>query len=546
MSIVNSYATGSVTGSGNNVGGLVGYVGSSSVYTTDPVYQSYATGKVTGANYVGGLVGYVGYIDNPFESNYATGNVSGKSSVGGLVGYEVQNYVGTNPLPTLVDNYSAGHVSGATAVGGLIGTDLSTVSDSYWNTTTSGQTTSAGGTPLTAAQMQNTANFVGFQFSNSRNVEWVMVDANGTLNNAGRAAGAVLPMLLSEYSTTITNAHQLQLMALNPTASYTLAQNIGASATGSGGDVWGAAGFVPIGTTAGAFGGSFNGAGYAVTNLTVNQPTANDSGLFGVTGKSAVVQNVGLIDASVTGSQLVGGLVGANGGSVVNSYATGSVGGAGNVGGLVGENLGTLSNVYATSTVTAERAVGGLVGWNVAGTIEDSYATGNVVGLCQRPGLGIECGGRPGGHQLVERCRRSRERQLLEHHDIGPQYVGGWWHRSDDGRDANRSEFPRVSFHDDPRPLGQQLGDRRCRRHLEQRGRCRRGNLAAARLGIFHEHRQWSSAAVGRDEFIGQLHLAEWSRSRRDGQPRRCLGQCGFRAFGDDRQSVPGAIQRKR
>jgi len=380
MSIDNSYATGSVTGTGNNVGGLVGYVGSSSVYTTDPVYQSYATGKVTGANYVGGLVGYVAYIDNPFESNYATGNVSGKSSVGGLVGYETVNNSSPNAPPTLVDNYSTGHVSGATAVGGLIGTDLSTVSDSYWNTTTSGQTTSAGGTPLTATQMQNTANFVGFQFANSRNVEWVMVDANGTLNNAGGAAGAVLPLLLEEYSTTITNAHQLQLMALNPTASYTLAQNIGASATGSGGDVWGAAGFVPIGTTAGAFSGSFNGAGYAVTNLTVNQPTANNSGLFGVTGKSAVVQNVGLIDASVTGSQLVGGLVGANRGSVLNSYATGTVSGYGNVGGLVGENLGTLSNDYATSTVTAERAVGGLVGWNAAGTIEDSYATGNVAG----------------------------------------------------------------------------------------------------------------------------------------------------------------------
>ncbi len=55
-------------------------------------------------------------------------------------------------------------------------------------------------------------------------------------------------MLASEYSTTINNAHQLQLVAMNLGANYTLAANIDASGTG-GGDVWGNSSFVPIGYT---------------------------------------------------------------------------------------------------------------------------------------------------------------------------------------------------------------------------------------------------------------------------------------------------------
>ena len=38
--------------------------------------------------------------------------------------------------------------------------------------------------------------------------------------------GQTRPMLAMEYSTTITNAHQLQLMAVDPDQNYTLANNI--------------------------------------------------------------------------------------------------------------------------------------------------------------------------------------------------------------------------------------------------------------------------------------------------------------------------------
>jgi hypothetical protein len=77
------------------------------------------------------------------------------------------------------------------------------------------------------------SNFTGFTFGTVGGTanQWGIVDADGTLNNAASAAGATRPMLLSEYSTAIANAHQLQLMALNLAANYTLGANVDATNT---------------------------------------------------------------------------------------------------------------------------------------------------------------------------------------------------------------------------------------------------------------------------------------------------------------------------
>ena len=377
--ISNSYATGSVSGN-SYVGGLVGInVGGS-------VSNSYATGNVSqgelDAGYTGGLVGWnSGTISN----SYATGSVSGTQNVGGLLGILSSG--------SLSDSYSTGKVSGSSYVGGLVGRSLGTTTDSYWNTQTSGQQTSAGGTGLTTAQMQVSSNFTGFVFTTTAGAagnNWVMVDTDGSLNNAGSAAGATFPMLASEYSTTITNAHQLQLMAMNTAASYSLGTNINASGTGNGTDVWGSAGFVPIGNAATPFSGAFNGQGNAISGLTINLPTGTDVGLFAATGAAAVLQDVGLIGGSVSGSHNVGDLVGANAGAVSDVYATGRVSGSGtSVGGLAGSNArttGTISDSYATGSVSGSSYVGGLVGFN-AGTIGDSYAAGSVSGASDVGGL---------------------------------------------------------------------------------------------------------------------------------------------------------------
>jgi hypothetical protein len=81
-----------------------------------------------------------------------------------------------------------------------------------------------------------------------------------------------------------------------------------------------------------------------------------------------------------------GGLIGANSGSIVQSHSSDSVG-ALNAGGLVGYNaVGTIALSYATGNAAAGSASppidptgGGLVGYN-GGTIDQSFATGSAYG----------------------------------------------------------------------------------------------------------------------------------------------------------------------
>jgi hypothetical protein len=57
--------------------------------------------------------------------------------------------------------HSTGIVSGDRNVGGLVGDNSEgTVSNSFWDTQTSGQSTSAGGTGKTAAEMKGIATFL--------------------------------------------------------------------------------------------------------------------------------------------------------------------------------------------------------------------------------------------------------------------------------------------------------------------------------------------------------------------------------------------------
>ena len=157
--VSNCYSTGSVIG-GTYVGGLVGLNKSGGEIT-----ECYSTGSVNG-KYSGGLVGFnIGTVSNC----YSTGSVNGKYCIGGLVGYNVG-------FGTVSNCYSTGSVNGNTLIGGLIGRNLNaTVSNSFWDTQTSGRSTSAGGSgamgrTTTEMQTQSTFTSVGWDFIDI----WVM------------------------------------------------------------------------------------------------------------------------------------------------------------------------------------------------------------------------------------------------------------------------------------------------------------------------------------------------------------------------------------
>jgi hypothetical protein len=172
-------------------------------------------------------------------------------------------------------------------------------------------------------------------------------------------------------------------------------------------------GWQPIGTDAHSFTGSLDGQGYEIRDLFVNHLGEDYVGLFGIVDEGAQVEDISLVNATVTGYRFVGGLVGAsigavrdsyssssvtgfesvgrligyNGGTVSNSYSGGNVTGLGRfVGGLMGENQGTVSNSYSSGDVTGVGWVGGLTGFN-GGTVSNSYSSGNVTGSGHVGGL---------------------------------------------------------------------------------------------------------------------------------------------------------------
>ncbi|RBQ26409.1 GLUG motif-containing protein, partial [Arcobacter sp. CECT 9188] len=188
----------------------------------------------------------------------------------------------------------------------------------------------------------------------------------------------------NQGSITVTDLQGINGNLNNPNANYVLGSDINASATSS----WNVGyGFNPIGNNLNKFAGTFDGLGHTISNLYINGTDLDFVGLFGVTNTNAVIKNIGLKDVNITGQTAVGGLVGINGGTISNSYATGTVNGNWSVGGLVGINGGTISNSYATGTVSwLGNNVGGLVGFN-NGIITNSYATNSVTGSSNVGGL---------------------------------------------------------------------------------------------------------------------------------------------------------------
>ena len=111
-------------------------------------------------------------------------------------------------------------------------------------------------------------------------------------------------------------------------------------------------GWNPIGDNTNKFNGTFDGLGFTISNLYINRPSQDYIGLFGFESSSSFIRNLGLVNATVTGKDFVGGLVGRKYGLIENSYAIGTISGNSTVGGLVGDNNAKIENSYATAEVS--------------------------------------------------------------------------------------------------------------------------------------------------------------------------------------------------
>ncbi len=180
-------------------------------------------------------------------------------------------------------------------------------------------------------------------------------------------------------------------------------------------------GFSPIGNMTTKFTGNYDGNGYSISNLSIenNTPTSTLLGLFGMTN-GATIDQVHLVDAFVSstyydpidpeGSSLIGSLIGsAVGTQVTNCLSEGLyVRGWERVGGLIGNASGStsISNTQAEGQVlllnaTSENA-GGLLGFASMTTITSSAAKVNVQGAG-----GQYVGGFVGNLQTGSLCSKS-------------------------------------------------------------------------------------------------------------------------------------------
>ncbi len=163
-------------------------------------------------------------------------------------------------------------------------------------------------------------------------------------------AGCIEP--IPPYDPEIHDWHDLHAVRYHLDKSYILMNDLDSGTCGYEALAGPAAnegrGWQPIAASIYPFSGTFDGQGYEIRDLFIDRPEQPGVGLFREIGEGGVIDNVGVVNATVTGRRHVGGLVGSiDLGTVSNSYFGGSVTGEGSVGGLVGTiDLGTVSNSH--------------------------------------------------------------------------------------------------------------------------------------------------------------------------------------------------------
>lgn len=384
----------------------------------NPSTATWAVGGIVGTN--GGTVqrcvNYANVSASFADQDMTMGGISGNGgTVRDCINYGAVNSSkqsgswtgGINGGGKAENCYNAGKVTGSstssTRIGGVHGSYGSSTNSYYDNTL--GHTLSAGkqmGTPLNGDQRYTSS--VAALLNGSRSgadAPWrfkpdgypylVAPGASYTDNWANYTmyyGDTYKPSTLNSVYQ-IGNANQLAwfmdyVNKGNDTASAKLTANISLS-----GRTW-----APIGNPLKPYRGTFDGGGYAISNLNMTFTSAY-IGFFGRC-ESAAISNLGLTSGTVKGGAntgaLTGGLFRASGSTVAPSvkqcYNSGvTVNGTGaQVAGLVGYCANAVvEDCYNTAAVTGSGAyVGGIIGSDSSGyesgSIKNNYNTGKITG----------------------------------------------------------------------------------------------------------------------------------------------------------------------
>ena len=328
--VQNLTVDGTVSGSGDYVGGIVGYNSSGTV--TNCAFS----GSVSGSKSVGGVVGENSGSNGSVEKCHNTGSVTGSEDVGGVVGHNNDGTV------TGCIFSGSGSVSGSNTVGGVVGyNNGGTVTGCIFSGSgsVSGYSNAVGGV-------------VGRNFGGT--VENCYNTGTGTVTGTDDCVGGVVGL----NGGTVENCHNI-------------------------GEV---SGKISVGGVVGDNGGT-------VENCYNTGKVSNGIYVGGVVGYNAVTPQEGSSvtncynTGSVSDGTYTGGVVGLNGASVENCYNTGSVTGSANsVGGVVGLNSGNVKNCYYQIDKGATVGIGGTTAddtTTVTKTAAEDFHSGEVAYLLQ-------------------------------------------------------------------------------------------------------------------------------------------------------------------
>jgi len=361
-----------ITG-GDDTGAVAGYS-----YYGGAIENSYSTGNVNGQIRVGGIAGSTSaHIMN----SYSLASVTGSDQVGGLVGMS-----GTNGV--ILNSYSTGEVNGTNSPGGLVGQNHNSITDSYYNTETSGQNDTGNGEPKTTREMKNISTFSAWDINA---VDTYLNDGYPFLawqNDQDDYVWLISKPLFCGGNGTadepylICDAYHLNNMRYNLSAHYRLGSDIDLTSYNTG------KGWQPIANPKSEFSGIFDGQDYTISNLTINRSNENYIGLFGYV-KNGTIKNVVLEDVNITGSGWVAAVAGAqtvrasstSPETIENVTVSGKVAGQAYVGGVVGmlQNERILNSVSHVEVTGESHNIGGLVGQSINSTVQNSRATGDVI-----------------------------------------------------------------------------------------------------------------------------------------------------------------------
>ena len=490
--ITASYSTGAVTGTGSNVGGLVG--NSSGGTITNSYWNTDTSSQTTSS---GGVGKTTNDLATPEQSDgyagiYANWNLNLDSTAGGD---DPWDFGTASQYPALKADFNDDGVKSA------VDGDFGRQPRSAPVVTVDYDTDNDGLIEVDSLDKLNA-------------IRWDL-NGDGASTNAGYATAFPNPAASMGCASNTCTGYEL-------TADLDFDQSNDNAITSADAAWWnGGAGWAPIGTWGSPFNATFDGGGHAISHLYIRRSGSN-VGLFGSAGTAAVIRNVGLENVDIdrsTGEPVfssIAGLVGSNRGAVALSYSTGAVTGHENVGGLVGDNRGAVTNSY--SSVDSHRQQGG----GRTGGVQPEQLGQHHQQLRQRGRIRGEYAGGPRLERGQDQGRaggrdyfgRHGHRQLLGHADQQP------------GRQRRRygPDHQRAAITHRRRGhlrglgsgyLGLRHGQRVPGAEVRHRRR-RRGDLAGVRAaGRGRRRRSWWTTTGDDDGLIdvdslAKLHAVRW------------------------------------